>query len=563
MASPTVQTASENSGNSATPTITEPASATSGDLLVAVIGSANAATAISGLTGWTQLGEGDDTQGNRYWYGWIIRGASAPDLTAAAANARWVAMCLRIDGHDATTPIGTDHGTANGSGTTPDPPNVDPGSSRDHLAVAAFIQEGKGDNRSTDTTPSGYTEHADIGTTGSGAGTIHVGGAMNSLQYTGQAQNPGAYTSATNDGWIAITVLVRPSDTGQNITGSAAFTPTLSFPAGSVDLTVIGAVFAPTLSFPAGHVHAPAVQIVTVSHTGQLTARTRRRGTVLVEATAADNSQTVTGAAAFTPTLAFPQGSVDLTVIGGAAFTPTLSFPAGSVDLVVTGGAAFTPTLAFPTGQIDLTILGAVFAPTLSFPTGTAINRQLVTGSAAFTPTLSFPQGSISTDGGLQTLVGTAAFTPGLTFPQGSVDLTVLGSVFAPTLSFPTGSVDLTVIGAAAFAPTLAFPTGSVDLVLVGATFTPTLSFPTGQLDLTILGAVFAPTLSFPTGTAINRQLVIGAAVFAPTLVFATGILITAESGTRQEGGLASTLQGGGLASNRQGGGISQTGENS
>ncbi len=211
MASPVVQSASEALGNSATPTITEPASAAQDDLLIAVVGSADAGTAITGLTGWTQLGEGDDGVGNRFWFGWIIRGASAPDLVAAAANANWVAMCVRVDGHDATTPIGTDHATATGTSVNPDAPNVDPGSSRDHLAVLGVVQEGKNDNRFTDSLPTGYTEQADIGTGGGGAGTGHVGGAMNSRAYTGQAENPSTHTSSRNDGWIAITMIVRPT----------------------------------------------------------------------------------------------------------------------------------------------------------------------------------------------------------------------------------------------------------------------------------------------------------------------------------------------------------------
>jgi len=212
MASPAVQTSSENSGNSATPTITEPASAVSGDLLVAVVGSSDPGTAITGLTGWTQLAEGSDGQGNRYWYGWIIRGASAPDLVAAAANTNWVTGCIRIDGHDSTTPIGSDHAnstTGTNPGVNPDPPNVDPGVSRDHLAIAAAVQEGKNDNRFT-AAPSGYTLQSNVGTGGGGAGTTHVGLGIATLAYTGQAQNPGTFTSDRSDGWIGITIIVRP-----------------------------------------------------------------------------------------------------------------------------------------------------------------------------------------------------------------------------------------------------------------------------------------------------------------------------------------------------------------
>lgn len=211
MTSPAFQTAGENSGSSSAPTITEPPSAVEGNLLIAVLGNEDPGTAITGLTGWTELGEGDDTQGNRFWYGWIIRGASAPDLVAAAANTQWAASCIRIDGHDPTTPIGTDHGTANGDSTAPDPPSVDPGSSRDHLSVIAAVQEGKGTTRFTDNVPTGYTERTDIGTTGGGPQTAHVGTTIATRTYTGQAENPAAFASSVDNGWIAITIIVRPA----------------------------------------------------------------------------------------------------------------------------------------------------------------------------------------------------------------------------------------------------------------------------------------------------------------------------------------------------------------
>lgn len=211
MASPTVQTAAGNTGDSATPTITEPAGATTGDLLIAVIGSATETTAITGLTGWTQLGEGNDGVGNRYWYGWIIRGGSAPDLVAAAANANWSTGCVRITGHHATTPIGTNHGTATGTDTAPDPPNVDPGSSNDYLSVAATVQEGKANSFTPPTTPGTYTERTDAGTGGAGSAASHVSHSIATRQYTGQAENPGAFTAANNDGWVAITMIVSPA----------------------------------------------------------------------------------------------------------------------------------------------------------------------------------------------------------------------------------------------------------------------------------------------------------------------------------------------------------------
>ena len=336
-----------------------------------------------------------------------------------------------------------------------------------------------------------------------------------SLEYEYQVFN---WTGTAWSSGSAIVSIVVP------IFGSAAFTPTLTFPQGTLSQSAGGqnldgsAAFTPTLTFGAG--------------------------TLIQE-------QFVTGGAAFTPTLTFPTGSVDLTVLG-ATFAPALSFPTGELKetQLVTGGATFAPTLTFPQGSVDLTVLGATFTPALTFPTGTALQEQFLTGGAAFTPTLSFPTGQLTQDGGPQTLLGTATFAPTLTFPQGSVDLTVLGATFTPTLSFPQGSAiqQQFVTGGAAFTPTLTFPTGnlsqaggpqtlvgavvtpsltfgagSVDLTVLGATFAPALSFPTGRLDLTLLGATFAPTLTFGAGTLIQQQFLVGAAAFTPTLTFPTG----------------------------------------
>ena len=220
MASPVVQTSSGNTGDSATPTLVEPSGAVLDDLLVAIIGSGDPGTAITGLTGWTQLGEGSDSVGNRYWYGYIIRGASAPDLAAAAANENWTAMCYRIDGHDATNPIGAsdaDHGINSATTINPDPPSVDTGTSDDYLALAAALSEGK---HTGWTPPSGYAEDQESNTGGGGSQTIHVGGTIASLGLTTQTVNPGTFLASRSDGSTAFTIVVSPDPAaGDIITG--------------------------------------------------------------------------------------------------------------------------------------------------------------------------------------------------------------------------------------------------------------------------------------------------------------------------------------------------------
>ncbi len=242
-ASPITQASSGNLGASATPTITEPAGTVVDDLLVAVIGSAGTGTAITGLTGWTQLGEGSDGA-NRWWYGWIIRGASAPDLVAAASNDNWTAMCYRVDGHDPTTPIGTDHANASASSNIPDPPNVDPGSVANRLSLAAVVQEGK---ITAWTPPSGYAEDQESNSSGGGGGATHVGGSIASVAIVNQAENPGTFGSTVTDDYTAFTILVSPASGPAPVTGELAETLAAYIGAATGIIEVTGSV-AETLS---------------------------------------------------------------------------------------------------------------------------------------------------------------------------------------------------------------------------------------------------------------------------------------------------------------------------
>ena len=439
MASPVVQSASEASSSSATPTITEPASAAQDDLLIAVVGSADAGTAITGLTGWTQLGEGDDGVGNRFWYGWIIRGASAPDLVAAAANANWVAMCVRIDGHDPTTPIGTDHATATGTSVNPDAPNVDPGSSRDHLAVLGVVQEGKNDNRFTDSLPTNYTEQADIGTGGGGAGTGHVGGAMNSRAYTGQAENPGTHTSSRNDGWWVTTIIVRPdAAAAQTVTGSLlSRSPT--FPTGVVtpgNVTVTGILLSRSPDFPIGAANATnTIDGVLLSRSPSFPTGTVTPGNVTLDGVLLSRSPT------------FPIGSASFPpqTVTGILLSRSPSFPTGAVNATNTiDGSLLSRSPTFPTGVVtpgNVTLTGVLLSRSPTFPIGIVFepagSPQTVTGSL-LSRSPSFPTGALNAT---NTLSG-VLLSRSPTFPTGTVtpgNVTLSGAALFLDLPGSTG----------------------------------------------------------------------------------------------------------------------------
>ncbi len=97
-----------------------------------------------------------------------------------------------------------------GSGTSPDPPSVDPDVEGDYLAVSLYGQNGAGATRFTP--PSGYTEPAsnsDGGTTGAEPDAEHCGLGLSYKGYNGQVENPVAATSSINAAWSAFTLIVR------------------------------------------------------------------------------------------------------------------------------------------------------------------------------------------------------------------------------------------------------------------------------------------------------------------------------------------------------------------
>lgn len=117
-----------------------------------------------------------------------------------------------IEGHGSSTTAPTAGTVANGSGTTPDPPNCNPGSAKDYLWIAAIGNDGNVAVTGTDGNFTDLRNNRWANTNGSGAS-----GATRNLNAA--SLNPGTFAMGS-DGWIANTIAVHPGSEG-------FFTPTI------------------------------------------------------------------------------------------------------------------------------------------------------------------------------------------------------------------------------------------------------------------------------------------------------------------------------------------------
>lgn len=155
----TFRTASFKTGTGTSQTATEPASAASGDMLVALC---IAGAVISQPTGWTQAFK--DTQGGVSWVvSYVSRGGSAPSLAWTWAGSVYYELhilCLQPGVNTVTfDAVSTAGGKGNGSGHNPDPPAV-VAVAASSLALAGGVNYG-GSTTGGFTASAGYVVRSD------------------------------------------------------------------------------------------------------------------------------------------------------------------------------------------------------------------------------------------------------------------------------------------------------------------------------------------------------------------------------------------------------------------
>lgn len=171
---------------------------TAGRMLVMVVGS-DASPTLS-ATGWTKLGQtqGSLTVGAIFWK--ISAGGNESFTLTSTVAEQFSAVLYEISGADAIGGTGSSGDSANS-----DPPLHTAAASRDHLWLAIRTGDTSTGGNAT-AAPAGYSALTAQTGTGSGA---HVAVAHRTA--TAQAENPGAFTSASEQ-WVCYTLAISGPD---------------------------------------------------------------------------------------------------------------------------------------------------------------------------------------------------------------------------------------------------------------------------------------------------------------------------------------------------------------
>ncbi len=197
-----------NSTANAACTVTAPASIADDDILIFALDRAIVVDAIT-LSGFTELFRTQHTGGSLYC-GWKRASSESGDYQATwTGNSNNVGIMYAISGVFTDDPPVVAGITVLGE-NDPDPPSVDPGTSKDRLAIVLVGQESKGGSM---TEPSGYTEPAtnsDGSTSGAGSPSFHSTLALAYRTYTGQTEDPGVFTPGSSGPWATNTLIFEP-----------------------------------------------------------------------------------------------------------------------------------------------------------------------------------------------------------------------------------------------------------------------------------------------------------------------------------------------------------------
>jgi len=218
MASPAVatKTGGNNDTLQSSHTVNLPASIAAGDTLLVFFGHKDAAGATPGFPGgWTVLGEIENAAGSLACLCPAWRkadGTEGASITVTTTNTTRQAHCsLRITGaaDPTVTAPTTQAGATLANTNVPNPPNCNPGVSKDYLFVAAFVSSA---GRITSTDPTNYTHSSQ--TNGSNSGTTTAAGVgVATRQLTASSDDPGTFltTGGSTEETASQTIAIHPA----------------------------------------------------------------------------------------------------------------------------------------------------------------------------------------------------------------------------------------------------------------------------------------------------------------------------------------------------------------
>jgi hypothetical protein len=229
VAFPVVQARNANAstGNSAGAyTATLPASIAAGELLVAAISNdgIGALTYGSGLAGWNVLFSSFSSgAGLTFFYKVAVGGEGTLSVAGPAEN--FIGRTLRLTGYDPNLPPA--FATATATTTNPDPPVLDPAdwATEDTLWLAIASGDCTAAAGTISAAPTNYTTNASLQTSTDATTTNRVVQGFGERSLNAGSENPGTFTRAQSDNYLAATVAIRtaPAAPLQPILASTGF----------------------------------------------------------------------------------------------------------------------------------------------------------------------------------------------------------------------------------------------------------------------------------------------------------------------------------------------------
>lgn len=199
-------TSVESSADVTSHSVALPAGISSGDLLLAHF-VADGDPTITWPAGWTRfftLANAGDAKEEWAWR--EADGTEGSSITVTTdVSEKSAHAAYRITGHEVPGTQAPEASTgAQGSDNNPDPDSISPtGGAKDYLFIASCGQDGGADVNGA---PANYSNLLNSNT-GAGGG-CQAGSAERQLNAS--TENPGPFTTATGDGWTAVTVVVHP-----------------------------------------------------------------------------------------------------------------------------------------------------------------------------------------------------------------------------------------------------------------------------------------------------------------------------------------------------------------
>lgn len=224
---PHIETSADTSATAGPVAVNMPSGIVAGNLLIAIASTDAAVTATpGGGEGWTQLSSTANSTAVRQTYlAKLAAGSDALNLTLGTSNDCAVHV-MRIVRHGVTD-VSTDItlGTpSTGTSTTPDPPSVDPPGTGAYLFITSNASDD--DDNTTPYAPANYTAQAQVESAQSTSSCM-LQVAWRKLS-GGAAENPGTFTLAASEEWVAQTIAIPPAPSGTGYTQSLSGAVTLA-----------------------------------------------------------------------------------------------------------------------------------------------------------------------------------------------------------------------------------------------------------------------------------------------------------------------------------------------